>query len=308
MVNFTYKSIGPSAEVNIWSINANKLPAPGAEPPVAAAISFVQYCVASRDDDGHQVTFAGRTSMTSAPLGREFRDRSAIVGVGHSRLGKVPGVSSLDLLVEAMKNAIDDAGIDVSDIDGIVSRGPHSIYTHHQQIGCASRRQCTLFDHARQRRSGTNPRRHQGGDERPRLPRCVRRWLKVVSWFRFQKTVIPETNLRIESIYPAAIFRGLFACVRYLTYLTLSLAGGLVQAGVALMKKKWTWSDFVDRSPWGLPTLLWAHTTIVAVVLIVAVYPSGGLFGWLGTHLSWQNSAVDQPTHQDLAKAGDVGR
>lgn len=73
--------------------------------------------------------------MTSAPLGREFRDRSAIVGVGHSRLGKVPGVSSLDLLVEAMKNAIDDAGIDVSDIDGIVSRGPHSIYTHHQQIG-----------------------------------------------------------------------------------------------------------------------------------------------------------------------------
>jgi len=74
------------------------------------------------------------------------------------------------------------------------------------------------------------------------------------------------------------------------------------------MKKKWTWSDFVDRSPWGLPTLLWAHTTIVAVVLIVAVYPSGGLFGWLGTHLSWQHSAVHQPTHQDLAKAGDVVR
>ena len=38
---------------------------------------------------------------------RDLRDRCAIVGVGHSRLGKVPGVSSLDLLIEAMKNAID---------------------------------------------------------------------------------------------------------------------------------------------------------------------------------------------------------
>src|SRR5215470_2420734 len=73
--------------------------------------------------------------MTSDPAGRGLRDRSAIVGVGHSRIGKVPGVSSLDLLVEAMTNALDDAGNDVSGIDGIVSRGPHSIYTHHQQIG-----------------------------------------------------------------------------------------------------------------------------------------------------------------------------
>jgi hypothetical protein len=30
---------------------------------------------------------------------RELRDACAIVGTGHSRLGRVPGVSSLDLLV-----------------------------------------------------------------------------------------------------------------------------------------------------------------------------------------------------------------
>src|ERR1043166_9685050 len=115
-------------------------------------------------------TGASGDGMTSDSSARSFRDRCAIVGVGNSRLGKVPGVSSLDLLIEAiknaiddagldgsaidgivsrgksseltpdllieaMKNAIDDAGLDVSEIDGIVSRGPHSIYTHHQQIG-----------------------------------------------------------------------------------------------------------------------------------------------------------------------------
>src|SRR4051794_11899209 len=74
------------------------------------------------------------TIASDAP-GRRLRDQCAIVGVGHSRLGKVPGVSALDLLIEAMKNAIDDAGIGVVEIDGIISRGPHSAYTHHQQIG-----------------------------------------------------------------------------------------------------------------------------------------------------------------------------
>jgi acetyl-CoA acetyltransferase len=73
--------------------------------------------------------------MVSDVTERSFRDRCAIIGAGNSRLGKVPGVSSLDLLIEAMKNAIDDAGIEIDEIDGIVSRGPHNIYTHHQQIG-----------------------------------------------------------------------------------------------------------------------------------------------------------------------------
>jgi len=66
---------------------------------------------------------------------RELRDVCAIAGIGNSRLGKVPGVSSLDLLVEAMRNAIADAGIKVSDIDGIICRGPDESYAHHQRIG-----------------------------------------------------------------------------------------------------------------------------------------------------------------------------
>jgi len=66
---------------------------------------------------------------------RDLRDVCAVVGTGHSRLGRVPGVSSLDLLVEAMRNAIADAGLKVTDIDGIVCRGPDESYTHHQQIG-----------------------------------------------------------------------------------------------------------------------------------------------------------------------------
>jgi acetyl-CoA acetyltransferase len=66
---------------------------------------------------------------------RELRDVCAIVGAGHSRLGQVPGVSSLDLLVEAMRNAIVDAGIDKAEIDGIICRGPDEAYSHHQLIG-----------------------------------------------------------------------------------------------------------------------------------------------------------------------------
>src|SRR5580658_389703 len=66
---------------------------------------------------------------------RELRDVCAIVGTGHSRLGRVPGVSSLDLLVEAMHNAIIDASLKVTDIDGIICRGPDESYAHHQQIG-----------------------------------------------------------------------------------------------------------------------------------------------------------------------------
>jgi acetyl-CoA acetyltransferase len=64
-----------------------------------------------------------------------LRDKCAIVGIGNSRLGKVPGVSSLDLLVEAMVNALDDAGLKTSDIDGLICRGPDDAYGHHQLIG-----------------------------------------------------------------------------------------------------------------------------------------------------------------------------
>lgn len=66
---------------------------------------------------------------------RHLRNRYAIVGVGQSRLGRVPETGSSDLLLQAIKNALDDAGLSASDIDGLICRGPHDIYTHHQVIG-----------------------------------------------------------------------------------------------------------------------------------------------------------------------------
>jgi acetyl-CoA acetyltransferase len=66
---------------------------------------------------------------------RSLRDRCAIVGAGTSRLGQVPGVSSLDLTIEAIANALDDAGLQPKDIDGIICRGPDESYAHHQHVG-----------------------------------------------------------------------------------------------------------------------------------------------------------------------------
>ena len=64
-----------------------------------------------------------------------LRNKCAVVGAGHSRLGKVPGVSALGLLEEAMKNALDDAGLMITDVDGLICRGPDEIYTLHQVVG-----------------------------------------------------------------------------------------------------------------------------------------------------------------------------
>lgn len=79
------------------------------------------------------------SNVTSASLRTDpalaFRDRCAIVGVGHSRLGQVPGAGSLDLLLDATKNAADDAGISVKDIDGLLTHGPDGIYCHHTLVG-----------------------------------------------------------------------------------------------------------------------------------------------------------------------------
>lgn len=61
-----------------------------------------------------------------------LRDTCAIVGTGNSRLGRVPGVNSLGLLEEAIKQALDEAGLTNKDVDGIICRGPDDIYSHHQ--------------------------------------------------------------------------------------------------------------------------------------------------------------------------------
>jgi acetyl-CoA acetyltransferase len=60
-----------------------------------------------------------------------LRDKYAIVGTGKSRLGQV-GLNSLALLEEAIKHALDDAGLTARDVDGLVVRGPDDVYSHHQ--------------------------------------------------------------------------------------------------------------------------------------------------------------------------------
>ncbi len=62
-----------------------------------------------------------------------LRDKYAIVGTGKSRLGQV-GANSLALLEEAIKNALDEAGLTNKDIDGVVVRGADDIYSHHQLV------------------------------------------------------------------------------------------------------------------------------------------------------------------------------
>jgi acetyl-CoA acetyltransferase len=62
-----------------------------------------------------------------------LRDKYAIVGTGKSRLGQV-GLSSLALLEEAIKAALDDAGLTNKDVDGVVVRGPDDVYSHHQLV------------------------------------------------------------------------------------------------------------------------------------------------------------------------------
>lgn len=50
-----------------------------------------------------------------------LRNKVAIVGVGESKIGKVPEMSGLGLNAQAAKQALDDAGLNVADIDGLLT-------------------------------------------------------------------------------------------------------------------------------------------------------------------------------------------
>ena len=49
------------------------------------------------------------------------KDKAAIVGIGNTTFSKDSGVSELSLAVQAVKAAIDDAGLKPSDIDGMAT-------------------------------------------------------------------------------------------------------------------------------------------------------------------------------------------
>ena len=50
-----------------------------------------------------------------------LRNRVAIVGVGESDIGKVPHMTGLGLNAQAAKRALDETGLKVSDIDGLLT-------------------------------------------------------------------------------------------------------------------------------------------------------------------------------------------
>jgi acetyl-CoA acetyltransferase len=50
-----------------------------------------------------------------------LKNKYAIVGVGYTPQGKVPGRTSLSFHLEACSNAINDAGLKSKDIDGLLS-------------------------------------------------------------------------------------------------------------------------------------------------------------------------------------------
>jgi acetyl-CoA acetyltransferase len=53
----------------------------------------------------------------------KLRDQCAIVGVGASPQGKVPGSTAVSLAVEAFKRALDDSGLRKDQIDGLLTLG-----------------------------------------------------------------------------------------------------------------------------------------------------------------------------------------
>jgi acetyl-CoA acetyltransferase len=78
--------------------------------------------------------------MTDSRRLRELSNSACIVGVEESdELGTLPNKSQLTLHVEAIHNAVRDAGLEVSDIDGVFTAGQHSPATIAEAIGVIPR-------------------------------------------------------------------------------------------------------------------------------------------------------------------------
>jgi acetyl-CoA acetyltransferase len=78
--------------------------------------------------------------MTVPARMRELRNSVCIVGVDESdEIGTLPGKSQLTLHLEAVGNAVRDAGLRVSDIDGVFTAGQHSPATIAEALGVVPR-------------------------------------------------------------------------------------------------------------------------------------------------------------------------
>jgi acetyl-CoA acetyltransferase len=71
---------------------------------------------------------------------KDLRNTACIVGVDESdEIGVLPGKSQLSLHLEAITNAVRDAGLKVSDVDGIFTAGQHSPATLGEALGITPR-------------------------------------------------------------------------------------------------------------------------------------------------------------------------
>ena len=71
---------------------------------------------------------------------RELRNVACIVGVDESdQIGTLPNTSQLSLHLEAISNAVRDAGLKVKDVDGIFTAGQHSPATLGEALGVKPR-------------------------------------------------------------------------------------------------------------------------------------------------------------------------
>lgn len=50
-----------------------------------------------------------------------IRNKVALVGVGHTKQGELPGVTVEELAVDAIRLALDDAGLTLADVDGLIA-------------------------------------------------------------------------------------------------------------------------------------------------------------------------------------------
>lgn len=67
---------------------------------------------------------------------QSLKDKYAIVGVGQSRIGKVPELDDYGLQLTAVKNALDDAGLKKQAIDGVITHSHllGAVRVHHQRL------------------------------------------------------------------------------------------------------------------------------------------------------------------------------
>ena len=89
-----------------------------------------------------------RTDNRPDPEAYLIKDKTAVVGIGQTDFSKNSGRSTLQLTCEAIKNAVEDAGLKMSDIDGIskYTQDPNDEHCLVDALGIESVPQLLLLD------------------------------------------------------------------------------------------------------------------------------------------------------------------